>query len=89
MVESASHTKTVRLGRKGQLVLPKDVRDALEIKEGDRLIVSVEGGRVVLASPQEYARQTRGLLHGTWGETAEEVAGYLRGERDGWESGAV
>lgn len=84
-----ARTGTVRLGRKGQLVLPKEVRDALEIKEGDRLLVSVEGNRVIHASPQEYARQTRGLLHGTWGETAEEIAGYLRGERDGWGSGTA
>ncbi len=89
MARSMTKTKTVRLGRKGQLVLPKEVRDALEIKEGDRLLVSVEANRVILASPEEYARQTKGLLQGTWGETVEEVAGYLRGERDGWESGAA
>ena len=47
--------KTVRLGRKGQMVLPKEVRDFLGLKEGDRLIVTVEGEHVILSAPERYA----------------------------------
>ncbi|HAZ27460.1 TPA: hypothetical protein DCY65_00455 [Candidatus Acetothermia bacterium] len=79
--------KTVKLGRKGQLVLPKEIRDSLGLEEGDRLLVSLEGGRVILASPEEYAEETKGILRGTWGRTEEEVAGYLQGERSAWEGG--
>ncbi|MGQ0621615.1 MAG: AbrB/MazE/SpoVT family DNA-binding domain-containing protein [Panacagrimonas sp.] len=36
------------LSTKGQLVLPKPVRDALRIKPGHRLSIRVEGSRIVL-----------------------------------------
>jgi len=52
--------KTVKLRRKGQVVIPKEIREALGLKEGDRLLVGVEGERVILTAPGEYARRTRG-----------------------------
>jgi AbrB family looped-hinge helix DNA binding protein len=39
---------SVTLSTKGQLVLPKPVRDALRLKPGRRLKVSVEGARIVI-----------------------------------------
>lgn len=77
--------KTVKLGRKGQLVLPKEIRDSLGLGEGDRLLVSLEGGRVILANVEKYAEETKGILQGTWGHTEEEVEGYLQRERSAWE----
>ena len=79
--------KMVRLGRKGQMVLPKEVRDFLGLKEGDRLIVTVEGGHVILSAPERYATDTKGILRGTWGQNEEEIKGYLEGERGSWEGG--
>ncbi len=79
--------RTVKLGRKGQLVLPKEIRDSLGLQEGDQLLVSLEGGRVVLANAEKYAEETRGILRGTWGRTEEEVEGYLQRERSAWEGG--
>jgi AbrB family looped-hinge helix DNA binding protein len=75
----------VRLSKKGQFVIPKEMRDALGVKEGEEILVSFEEGRVILTRPQEYARKTRGLLKGTWGKNAREVAGYLAKERRSWE----
>lgn len=40
--------ETVTLSTKGQLVLPKPVRDALRLKPGQRLTVAVENSRVVI-----------------------------------------
>ncbi|WP_066640203.1 AbrB/MazE/SpoVT family DNA-binding domain-containing protein [Desulfolucanica intricata] len=40
---------TPKIGSKGQMTLPKEVRDILGLKEGDRLLLKVEPeGRVVL-----------------------------------------
>jgi len=39
---------------KGQVTLPKAVRDALRIKEGDEVIFRVEGSRAVLARTPEF-----------------------------------
>lgn len=40
---------TPKIGPKGQMTLPKEIREALEIKEGDRVLLKVEpDGKVVL-----------------------------------------
>ena len=53
---------SVALGERGRLVLPAALRQRLDLKPGDRLIVTVdeEGGfRVV--SARELARRLRGI----------------------------
>ena len=45
-----------RLSSKGQIVIPKDIRDALQLKAGEALTVYREGRRVILefeAAPRE------------------------------------
>jgi antitoxin PrlF len=39
---------------KGQVTVPKAVRDALGIKEGDEVIFRVEGNRAVLARTPDF-----------------------------------
>ena len=78
-------SKLVRLGKKGQLVIPKEMREALGVKDGDELLASLEGGRVVLVRPADYARATRGLLKGTWGRNRQAVKRYLERERRSWQ----
>ena len=41
-------SETIRVGKKYTIVLPKDVRKRLNIKEGDLLSVKVEGGKIIL-----------------------------------------
>ena len=54
---------TVALGARGRFVLPAPVRKALDLHEGDRLIVTVEeSGAVRLTSARLAARQGRGSL---------------------------
>ncbi|MGO9820351.1 MAG: AbrB/MazE/SpoVT family DNA-binding domain-containing protein [Solirubrobacteraceae bacterium] len=40
---------TARLTSKGQVTIPKTVRDALELHEGDELLFRVERSRAVIA----------------------------------------
>ncbi len=77
-------SRLVKISKKGQFVIPKDIREALEVEEGDELLVTLEKGRVVLAPPKEYARSTRGLLKGTWGKSRRTVERYLERERRSW-----
>jgi AbrB family looped-hinge helix DNA binding protein len=78
-------TKSVRLSGKGQFVIPKEMRDALGVKEGDELLIVLEGHRMVLTRPREYARATRGAMKGAWGRTRREVDRYLDKERQSWQ----
>jgi len=75
----------VRVGRRGQMVLPKAVREALGVAEGDQLWVEVEGNRVILRPVSSLVRESLGLLRGTWGE---EIASYLKEEREAWDKGS-
>lgn len=77
-------TRSVKLSRKGQLVIPKEMRDALGVKEGDELLAVLEDGRMILTRPEAYARATRGSMKGTWGRTRREVDQYLARERRSW-----
>lgn len=40
---------SARMTSKGQITVPKAVRDALRLEEGDRVVFRVEGDRAVLA----------------------------------------
>ena len=46
-----------KLSGKGQVVLPKDIRDALKLVPGETLAVSLEGSRIVL-EPSRRKRDT-------------------------------
>jgi len=78
-------TKSVRLSAKGQLVVPKEMRDALGLREGDELLATLDGERLLITRPEHFARSTRGILKGTWGRTRKELDRYLDRERRSWE----
>ena len=46
-----SMTAHVTVSSKGQIVIPKDVRDALSLKPGEQLAISHVGRRIVLELP--------------------------------------
>jgi AbrB family looped-hinge helix DNA binding protein len=52
---------TVRVGPKGQVVLPKAVRDRLGIRPGDEVVVEEVGGEARVRRVESGAR-LRGLL---------------------------
>lgn len=52
---------TYKVGPKGQVVLPKAVRDQLGIRPGDEVEVGVDGDSVAIRKPAP-ARSPRGVL---------------------------
>ena len=62
---------------KGQITLPKDIREALQLSSGDRVTLVYENGQVVMMNSAVYAMQM--LNRGMTGEA--EKAG-LRTEED-------
>jgi AbrB family looped-hinge helix DNA binding protein len=68
------------LSTENQIVIPREAREALRLKPGDKILVSVRGGRVViLQKPNSYPAAIRGLARGFFPE------GYLKKERKSWD----
>ncbi|MCD6443908.1 AbrB/MazE/SpoVT family DNA-binding domain-containing protein [Candidatus Bathyarchaeota archaeon] len=44
----------VKVGKKYAVYLPKRIAEALQIREGDRLILIVEGDNLVLRKPRDF-----------------------------------
>ena len=65
------------MSAKHQIVVPREAREALQLKPGDKLIVVVHGGKVlILERPKSYHDAVRG--RGTYPKN------YLKKERDSW-----
>lgn len=71
---------SVTLSSKNQIVIPREAREALRVKAGDRLLVVVRGNKaIVLENPANHHAAIRGLGRGTYPE------GYLKKERRHWD----
>lgn len=77
-------SKTVKLNKKGQIVIPQEIRKEMGIKSEDNLVIFTRGNEIILLSPQKYAEYTCGLMKGTWGSTKEKVDNYINEERQSW-----
>jgi AbrB family looped-hinge helix DNA binding protein len=70
----------VTLSAKNQIVIPSEVREALGLKPGDKVLVVVRGGRLlVLKKPKCYHAAIRGLARGAYSKN------YLQRERQSWD----
>jgi len=68
------------LSAKNQIVIPKEAREALGVKPGDRLLVVVRGDRViVLQKPGPHHSSIRGLAKRAYPHS------YLEKERGSWD----
>jgi AbrB family looped-hinge helix DNA binding protein len=53
--------REVKLSSKYQIVIPRDIRDALGVKAGDRLLVVPRGNTVILLrKPRRYSKAIAG-----------------------------
>jgi hypothetical protein len=53
-------------------VIPKAMRDALGVRQGDELLVVLDGKRMMLTRPEEHARGPARLRHRPRGGTASQ-----------------
>jgi len=47
------HVGVTTIGEKGQIVIPSDVRDALKLAKGERLVALTKGDHLVLVRPKD------------------------------------
>jgi AbrB family looped-hinge helix DNA binding protein len=73
---------TARVSTKYQVVIPKSVRDALDLQPHDDLLFLVDGDTVVLRpQPTSFTETLRGLHQDLWPDPDE----WLEDERSSWE----
>ncbi|HUI80403.1 MAG TPA: AbrB/MazE/SpoVT family DNA-binding domain-containing protein [Bryobacteraceae bacterium] len=71
---------TATLSRRNQIVTPREAREALGVKAGDKLLVVVRGEHVIVSrKPPSHAAAIRGLAKRLY------PTGYLRKERQSWD----
>ena len=77
----------VKVSRRYQIALPRLARQRLNIQAGDRLLVDIQDGLLILIpQPQDFAARLAGLHREVW--EGVDAAAYLEEERDAWESPA-
>ena len=73
----------VKVSEKYQITIPQIARKNLNIKEGDRLLVDVQDGIIVLIpEPKRYTSHLQGLHGEIW--KGVDVQNYINGEREAW-----
>jgi len=71
--------REVKLSTKNQILIPREARNALRAKAGDKLLVVVRGDTVILLRrPKQYSKAIAGMGRGLY------PADYLRREREAW-----
>ncbi len=78
----------VKVSSRHQISLPSTARRQLGIEAGDRLLVDVQDGVMVLIpEPHDYVDYMAGLHRDIWSGVDVDV--YLREERDSWTSSSL
>lgn len=74
---------TVKVSNRYQISLPSLARKRLDIQAGDRLLVDIQEGMIVLMPrPDDYVEHMAGLHSEVW----QNADTYLDGERDAWQT---
>ena len=51
-----------KMTRKGQVTIPAEIREQLDLHEGDHFVVNAVDGKVVMESQREIIRRTAGVF---------------------------
>ncbi len=67
----------VTVSSKGQIAFPKEIREALNLREGSKLTLEVRGQEIVLSQGAGWRQ-----LQGAAGDLMEEFAAFKKEERE-------
>ena len=75
--------EVVKVLQKGQVVIPKELRDELHLQQGRNILVErVGNGLLLIPAPKDSLRAMRGLLEGIAEEPAVKSIKKMRKESD-------
>lgn len=83
-VKEGTKLKTmIKVSSKYQIVVPREVREKLNLKVGDKLIIKANNEKIVIyPQPKSYAKYALGLGKEIWQDI--EATEYVRKERETW-----
>jgi len=64
------------------IVLPAPLRKALEIKPGERMLLSRENDRLILTPVHSFTEKLAGLTKQAIGRTAQDVDSFIDSQRE-------
>lgn len=74
---------SVKVNARNQITIPKPIREKLQIKVGDHLLLDVQENIMLLLPKQtSYTNYLRGLHSEIW--TSIDTKKYLNNERNAW-----
>lgn len=66
-----------KLSTKNQIVIPREARVALDVGAGDKVLVVIRNGTVILLrKPKKYSKSSKGIVRGLY------PTDYLKTERE-------
>ena len=78
-----SQAVSVKVSSRYQIAVPRIARQKLNIQSGDRLLVDVQDGVLILIpQPQDYVAHMAGLHREIWADI--DTTAYLEEEREAW-----
>ena len=77
------HATTAKVSSKNQIVIPREIRDALHIEGGDSILFVIRDGEVILwPRPRSFTEAMRGLHADVWDDV--EIDRWIKEERQTW-----
>ena len=73
---------TTKVSSKYQVVIPKEIRERIQLKEGEELEVLQSGNSIVLTPVRKWPHEYVGSLGGFWKDV--DPVKYVREMRDEW-----
>lgn len=75
----------ITVSSKYQIVIPREAREKLDLKAGDKLIIKANNEKIIIyPQPKSYAKYSLGLGKKIWQRI--DATEYVKKERQTWKS---
>jgi AbrB family looped-hinge helix DNA binding protein len=70
--------------RKNQVTVPHQIAKEMGLEAGSRLVFELDPDDPDIIHVRRLRRSYAGIARGVYGDTSEEIAAYIRSERESW-----